>query len=353
MLELLYPLLPYIWALLLSVAIFIYVVLDGFDLGIGILFPFAKSEAERDLMMNSVAPFWDGNETWLVLGGGGLLVVFPMAYSIILPALYIPVITMLLALIFRGVAFEFRFKADSSKGFWTVAFCLGSLIATFSQGVLLGAFVQGIESSNGDFTGGPFDWFSAFSMMTGCALVIGYAFLGSLWLIGKTEHDLQKRMFEIAPYLLMGIMFFMGAVSVWMPLLYSDIPIMSVGFDAYQSTLIFEKWFTPPNIYFTAPIPLLTFILCLLTFRALQLKKEWMPYIYSLGIYLMGFVGLGISLWPNIVPPSVSFVEAAAAPASQLFTLVGALIMLPVVLGYVGYVYYIFRGKVTPEEAYH
>lgn len=353
MLDILYPALPYIWALLLSVAIFIYVVLDGFDLGVGILFPFSKSKEERDLMMNTVAPFWDGNETWLVLGGGGLLVVFPMAYSIILPALYIPVILMLLALIFRGVAFEFRFKAVKSKKYWSFAFCAGSILATFSQGVLLGAFVQGIEVTGRDFAGGPMDWLTPFSVMTGFALVAGYALLGALWLIGKTMGDIQDRMYHLAPYLLFTMMFFMGAVSIWMPLLHSEVPFFSVGFDEYRNTKIFERWFEVPHVFFTAPIPFLSFILFLLTFRALQIRQEWMPYFYTLGLFLLGFAGLGISLWPNIVPPSVSFVQASAAPSSQLFTLVGALIMLPVVLSYVGYIYYLFRGKVDPNESYH
>ena len=329
--------LPMIWYGLITVAIFLYVILDGFDLGVGVLFPFAPSEKSRDRMMNSIAPFWDGNETWLVLGGGGLFAAFPLAYAVLMPALYIPIILMLLGLVFRGVAFEFRFKANTSKKIWDQAFHFGSLLATFSQGVVLGAFVQGVTVQGRSFAGGPFDWLTAFSVMTGLALVCGYALLGATWLIMKTEDETQAWARQCAIYVLVFVALFMGLVSLSMPFINNDIK---------------NLWFTWPNILLLSPMPLLSAVMLVLLWIDLRRQREYRPFLLSLGLFLMNYLGLGISMWPWLVPFEITFRQAAAAPESQSLLLVGTVIMLPIILGYVGYCYYIFRGKSSHEATY-
>ena len=330
--------LPLIWGGLIVTAIFLYVILDGFDLGVGILFPFAPSNKCRNRMMNSIAPFWDGNETRLVLGGGGLFAAFPLAYAIVMPALYIPVILMLLGLIFRGVAFEFRFKATGqSRKIWDYAFHFGSLIATFTQGMILGGFVQGIEVAGRSFAGGPIDWLSAFSVMTGFALICGYALLGATWLIMKTEDITQEWARKCAAYVLVFVAVFMGLVSLSMPFLNADVK---------------NLWFSMPNFFILLPLPLLSVVLVVLLWRDLNTEKEYRPFLLSLGIFLMNYIGLGISLWPWLVPYKITLWQAAAAPESQSLLLIGTAIMLPVVLTYTGYSYYIFRGKTSHEAIY-
>lgn len=327
--------LPLIWAILLGLSIFLYVLLDGFDLGIGILFPFAPSDHCRDRMMHSVAPFWDGNETWLVLGGGGLFAAFPLAYSILLPAFYMPLIMMLLGLIMRGVAFEFRFKADLKWRFiWDSCFHFGSLGAAFCQGLILGSFVQGVTVSGRHFSGGPFDWATGFSVMTGIAVVFGYALLGATWLIMKTDAITQKWARLVAEYVLIFIGIFMALVSIIMPFL---------------NKIIITRWFSVPNIYYLSPIPLLTILLFIILFIDLkQAKRHYRPFLLSMGIFLMGYIGLGVSLYPWIVPFHYTFHQAAAFGPSLSLMLVGSLPLLPLILGYTGYCYYIFRGK-TPH----
>jgi len=330
--------LPLIWYGLITTAMFLYVVLDGFDLGVGILFPFAPSNECRDRMMNSIAPFWDGNETWLVLGGGGLFAAFPLAYAIVMPALYIPVILMLLGLIFRGVAFEFRFKAsESSRKIWDYAFHFGSLTAAFMQGMILGGFVQGIKVQGRQFAGNPLDWLSAFSVMTGLALVCGYALLGSTWLIMKTEDTTQRWARKCAGYVLAFVALFMALVSLTMPFLNDGVR---------------DFWFSLPNFVYLLPMPLLSAVAVVLLWRDLKNRREYRPFFISLGIFLLNYIGLGTSMWPWIVPFEVSFRQAAAAPESQSLLLVGTAVMLPLVLAYTGYCYYIFRGKASHEAAY-
>jgi cytochrome d ubiquinol oxidase subunit II len=330
--------LPLIWYGLIITAMFLYVILDGFDLGVGILFPFAPSDTCRDRMMNSIAPFWDGNETWLVLGGGGLFAAFPLAYAIVMPALYIPVILMLLGLVFRGVAFEFRFKATGkSRRIWDYAFHFGSLGAAFMQGMILGGFVQGIEVDGRSFAGNPLDWLSAFSVMTGLALVCGYALLGSTWLIMKTEDTTQDWARKCATYVLVLVTLFMGLVSVSMPFLNEDVKSL---------------WFSLPNFFFLLPMPSLSILSISLLWRDLSAGREYRPFLLSLGIFLLNYIGLGISLWPWLVPYEVTIWQAAAAPESQSLLLVGTVIMLPLVLTYTGYCYYIFRGKTSHEATY-
>jgi cytochrome d ubiquinol oxidase subunit II len=331
--------LPLIWAGIIAFAVFMYVLMDGFDLGVGILFPFAASDTERDIMMNSVAPIWDGNETWLVLGGGGLLAAFPLAYAIIMPALYFPVLIMLIALIFRGVAFEFRFKASPRKRWiWDRSFNLGSLVATFSQGLVLGGFLQGFEVEGRDFAGGTFDWLSPFGVFVGVALVFGYGLLGATWLIIKTEGELQQRFYRMARPLLVGTLGFIVVVSVWTPVYYPAIA---------------ERWFSWPNLLYLSPVPIVTAAVALALFRALRRQREVAPFVLAMGLFLLGNLGLGISLWPYVVPPSITLWEAASPPNALMFMLVGAVILTPAILFYTGYSYFVFRGKVRADAGYH
>jgi cytochrome d ubiquinol oxidase subunit II len=331
--------LPLIWGLLIASAIFLYVLLDGFDLGVGIIFPFAPSDKCRDRMMNSIAPFWDGNETWLVLGGGGLFAAFPLAYAILMPAFYIPIIVMLLGLIMRGVAFEFRFKAEGkSRNIWDYAFHFGSLGAAFCQGMILGAFVQGVEISGRNFSGGPFDWATGFSVMTGIAIVFGYALLGSTWLVMKTEDITQDWARKVASYVLFFVGLFMMLVSIAMPFL---------------NECIQKLWFSSPNIYYLLPIPLLTAALFLLVWYDLHRQKhEYRPFIASVGIFFFGYLGLGVSLFPWIIPYQYDIWQAAASGPGLSLMLVGVIPLLPLILGYTGYCYYVFRGKSGHDPMY-
>jgi cytochrome d ubiquinol oxidase subunit II len=330
--------LPLIWAGIIGLAIFVYVCLDGFDLGVGILFPFAPSEECRRRMLNSIAPFWDGNETWLILGGGGLFAAFPLAYAILLPAFYIPVLTMLIALVFRGVAFEFHYKSsDRARFFWDYAFHFGSLAAAFSQGVMLGAFVQGVAVDGRVFAGGPFSWATPFALMTGVALVWGYALLGSTWLIMKTDENTQAWARKISSYVLLYVILFMITVSLWVPFLKND---------------IYLRWFSWPNLGYLLPIPVATFILCLMLIQSVRSTREIRPFLLTLALFALNYIGLMISIYPWIVPYKVHFSEAAAVGPSLSLMLVGVVITLPVILAYTGYNYYIFRGKSSHEDVY-
>ncbi len=330
--------LPLIWGVLIATAILLYVLLDGFDLGIGILFPFAPSDKCRDRMMNSIAPFWDGNETWLVLGGGGLFAVFPLAYAILLPAFYMPIITMMLGLITRGVAFEFRFKSsEQSRRLWDYAFHFGSLTAAFSQGVILGSFVQGVQITGRNFSGGVFDWATGFSMVTGMAVVCGYALLGSTWLVMKTEDVTQDWARRAASYVLIFVGLFMGVVSITMPFLNPKI-----------STF----WFSTPNVFYLMPIPVATALSFFFIWRGLRTKAEFTPFLLSLAVFLMGYLGLGISLYPWIIPFQYTLWDAASSGPTLSLLLVGIVPLLPIILSYTAYSYYIFRGKASHEHLY-
>jgi cytochrome d ubiquinol oxidase subunit II len=329
--------LPVIWAGLIGTAVAMYVILDGFDLGIGILFPFARNESQRDQMMRSIAPFWDGNETWLVLGGGGLWVAFPTAYAIIMPAMYLPVIVMLLALVFRGVAFEFRHVSES-KGLWNFAFAFGSLLAAFSQGVILGGLIQGIKVANRQFAGGHFDWATPFTLLCGLALIAGYALLGATFLIMKTEGEVAERARRQAKLLLLVVLGFMALVSLYTP---------------YAFERIANRWFSLPNFYYLWPVPLVTALVAYLLWRWLGKGREALPFIATIVLFLLGYLGLVISSFPYLVPPSLTVWDTAAAPASQIFMLIGTVFLLPIILGYIVFVYWLFRGKVREGEAYH
>ncbi|WP_114394243.1 cytochrome d ubiquinol oxidase subunit II [Oleisolibacter albus] len=322
-----------------ALAVFMYVLMDGFDLGVGILFPFAPGgDGDRDTMMNTVAPIWDGNETWLILGAAALFAGFPLAYSVLLPALYLPVLLMLIALIFRGVAFEFRFKADSSKYLWTTSFFVGSVAATFSQGIILGAFIQGFEVTGRDFTGSIWGWLSPFALMVGVAMVFGYALLGSCWLIWKTTGPLQDWCYRLAPKLLLAVLLFVGIVSLWTPLTNLDVR---------------ARWFTWPNILYLSPVPIITLAVAGLQYRAVRLRREGTPFVLAMLLFLLAYGGLAISLWPYIIPPSITIWEAASPPESQIFLLVGLVILIPTILAYTAFTYWVFRGKVRPGEGYH
>ncbi|KQK31632.1 ubiquinol oxidase subunit II [Bosea thiooxidans] len=330
--------LPVIWAGLIGTAVMLYVVLDGFDLGIAILFPTTKEEGERDQMMNSVAPFWDGNETWLVLGGGGLWVAFPQAYAIIMPAFYIPIILMLLALIFRGVAFEFRWVAKPHHRRWDLAFWLGSTVAAFAQGLVLGGLIQGIKVENGQFAGGPFDWLTPFMVMCGAGVVVGYALLGATWLVFKTEGPVAERARRQAKTLLIGLLAFAALVSLWTP---------------YAHPRIAERWFTPANLAWLWPFPVLTALCGYLAWRRLHGAHEFTPFALTIAIFLLCFLGLSISNFPYLVPPDVTIWDAAAAPSSHIFVLIGVSFLLPMILFYTAFVYWTFRGKVRADSGYH
>jgi cytochrome d ubiquinol oxidase subunit II len=331
-------LLPVIWAILIATAVMLYVVLDGFDLGIGILFPFARKEEERDVMMNSVAPFWDGNETWLVLGGGGLWVAFPQAYAVIMPAMYLPVIVMLLALIFRGVSFEFRWVAKPRHALWDIAFAGGSIVAAFAQGVILGGLIQGITVVDGKFAGGGFDWATPFALLCGVALVAGYGLLGATWLIAKTEGPVAAFGRRAAGTLLIAVLVFVALVSLWTPF----------GFER-----IAERWFSTPNIYFLWPVPVVTAALAWYVWRGLKREHDYGPFLGVVGLFLLSYLGLAISTFPYLVPPSLTIWDTAAAPDSQMFTLIGVVFLLPIIVGYFVFVFWTFRGKVRMGEGYH
>jgi cytochrome d ubiquinol oxidase subunit II len=330
--------LPIIWAGIIGVAVAMYVILDGFDLGIGALFPFAKDESERAQMISSIAPFWDGNETWLVLGGAGLLVAFPGAYAVIMPAFYLPVIVMLLALVFRGVAFEFRSVASTSKYLWNLSFAGGSTAAAFCQGVILGGMVQGVRVEQGAYAGGAFDWATPFALLCGFGVVAGYALLGATWLVLKTEGAVAKRAREHAQVLLVAVLAFMAAVSLWTPI---SIPRIA------------ERWFSVPNIYFLWPVPVATAMLAFWAWHWLRHGRDVLPFLATIGLFLLGYLGLVISSFPYLVPPSLTIWETAAAPASQFFMLIGTLVLLPLILAYTGFVYWLFHGKVRAGEGYH
>lgn len=330
--------LPLIWAGLIAFAVLAYVILDGFDLGVGILFLFVKGEAERDQMMNSVAPVWDGNETWLVLGGGGLFAVFPLAYAVIMPALYAPIIAMLLALVFRGVAFEFRWKTRRGKMIWDWAFNVGSTAAAFFQGIALGAFVQGIPVAERAYAGGWWDWLSPFSLSTGVALVIGYALLGATWMIYKTDGEVQKQCYKFAWISGLLTLALIAIVSLWTPFL---------------NPQFMARWFAWPQALYVTPVPVLVSACAVALGYGLRKQHELTPFLASLGLFVLSFIGLCISFYPHIVPSSVTIWQAAAPDNSLRFLLVGALVLLPLILAYTAYSYWVFRGKVNAIGGYH
>lgn len=330
--------LPFIWAMIIAFVVLMYVVLDGFDLGVGILFPLAGSSENKDVMMNSVAPVWDGNETWLVMGGGGLFAVFPLAYATLLPALYMPLMIMLLALVFRGVAFEYRWRARRFKFVWDLSFFAGSITAALMQGIALGAMVQGIEVENRAYAGGWWDWLSAFSVMTGVAVVTGYTLLVATWLVMKTTGELQEKMRRVSFLSATVTLCFISAASAITP---------------FMNPVYFERWFKVPTIYFSLIVPALLLYMASSLYRGLKHKSDYSPFFSALAIFVLSFIGIIISFYPYIVPPSLTIQEAAAPAKSLLFTLYGTVALIPLILGYTALAYWVFRGKIDPAEGYH
>ena len=330
------PTLTIIWAGIIAFAVALYVVMDGFDLGIGILFPFFRVGAERDAAMNAIAPVWDGNETWLVLGGGGLMAAFPLAYAIVLPALYTPLIAMLLGLVFRGVAFEFRWRDPGHRRLWDAGFCFGSAVATFAQGVTLGALLQGIAVEGRAYAGGWWDWLTPFSLLTGASLLVAYALLGGTWLLWKTEGQVRDDARRFARILLPGMLAAMAAVSAATPFLEGQ---------------YWERWFVWPGLLVTVPMPLLALGCAAMAWRGIATGRDRQPFIWTLGLFATCMAGLGVSIWPDVVPGRISIFAAAAPPESQIFMLVGVAVMIPLILAYTGWSYWVFRGKVG--DGYH
>lgn len=330
--------LAFIFAAIIALAVLLYVVVDGFDLGIGILFPFFPAEEDRRRMMNSIAPVWDGNETWLVAGGGGLLAGFPLAYGIIFSALYAPIIAMVLALIFRGVAFEFRYRSRRNRHLWDLGFAVGSIVAAFAQGITLGALVQGIPVANRAYAGGWWDWLTPFSLLTGAALVVGYALLGATWLIKKTDGDLQERAYQWATRAGIGTLAGIGLVSLLTPFLN----------PAYM-----ERWFSWPAVLYTMPVPLLVILVAYILFQSLAQRWTYTPFLAAMGLFVLSYIGLGISFYPYVVPTQLTIWDVAAPDSSLAFVLIGAVFLLPIIVFYMAYSYWVFRGKVDVEGGYH
>ena len=327
-----------LFAFIIAFAVLAYVAMDGFDLGLAILFPLFPDRRDRDVMMNSVAPLWDGNETWLVLGGGALFAAFPMGYAILLPALYTPLIAMLLGLVFRGVAFEFRWRIDRDKNIWDAAFFGGSLLAALAQGIALGATLQGVKVAGRAYAGGWFDWLTPFSLLTGVATVAAYCLLGSAWLVMKTSGSLQNKAFKLTKVALFATLVFIAAISLATPFLTGH---------------YWERWFSFPSIILTAPVPVAVALFTWGILVSLQRRHDVFPFVLSLCLFAVTFGGLGISIWPYIVPESVTIWEAASPEKSQAFMLVGVGILIPIILAYTAYAYWIFRGKVDPNAGYH
>jgi cytochrome d ubiquinol oxidase subunit II len=329
---------PVLWAFIIAFAVFVYVVMDGFDLGLGMLFPLFPKKADRNVMMNTVAPVWDGNETWLVLGGGGLMAAFPLAYAVLMPALYTPMIAMLIGLIFRGVAFEFRWRTQRERNLWDIAFAAGSLLAAMAQGVALGAILQGIHVEGRHYGGGWWDWLTPFSILTGLAVVVGYALLGATWLVMKTEGELRDEAYRLSWWLLFAMLAAIGAVSLATPFLHMEYA---------------NRWFAWPNIILTAPVPIAVGGVTVLLLRSLANRQDYRPFFLTLALFGLSYAGLGVSMWPYIVPRSITIWQAASPENSLIFMLFGVAVLVPMILGYTTWAYYVFRGKVNPESGYH
>lgn len=325
-----------IWAVIIAFSIIMYVLLDGFVLGMGILFPLAPDEESRDIMMNTGAPIWDGNETWLVLAGTTLLGAFPLVYTIILPALYIGVFLMVAALIFRGVAFELRFKSRRSRKWWNLAFAGGSAVAAFAQGAVVGAYILGFETQSRTFAGGPFDWLTPFTVMTGLGMMAGLALLGATWIIMKTEGGVQEWAYRLVPKLLAVVLLVFAIVSLWTP---------------YVDPGVWDRWFR--NIGVIWILPAMALLSAALLFWSVRKRRDRLPFLATLSMFIFTYLGLLVSRWPYVVPPNHTLWDAAASPGSQLFLLVGTLFVIPIILGYTGWAYWVFRGKVRPGEGYH
>lgn len=327
-------LLPIIFFALMAVAVFFYIIFDGYDLGVGLLFPFVKERADRDAMVATIDPFWDANETWIVLGVGVLFIAFPKAYGEILVTLYIPTVTMLAGLILRGCAFDFRNTAKKEhQKMWDNLFCLGSYIATMSQGIMIGLYVMGLEQT-------ALSW--GFAILTGIAVCFGYALLGSAWLIFKAKDHIR----------LLAIKTIKNSIF----LAFLAIVLISVA-TAFTNDAVYEKWFTMPNMLYLAPVPIACVILAAIIFIMLPkiakdttYKHDWVPYLCAVLIVLCAFIGFGYSMFPDIILGKLTIWEASSAPKSLEFTLWGVGLVLPLILAYTFYVHHIFKGKIEHHE---
>lgn len=326
-----------IWAFIIAFAIFAYVVMDGFDLGIGILFPTFAAGRERDRAMNSIAPVWDGNETLLVLGGGGLFAAFPLAYAVILPATYPLVIAMLLGLVFRGVAFEYRWRDPGHQKFWDAAFTGGSLVAALSQGMILGALLQGIDVEGRAYAGSWWDWLTPYTLLTGLGTVAGYALLGATWLIWKLDGPEQDHARRLAIRAGGATIALMGAVSLY-----------NIALNQEYAA----HWLSAPQIYWVAPVPVVTAVVSLSLLHSILKARNSKPFWLAITLFFLGMSGLGVTIWPYVVPPGITIWDAAAPMRSQIFMLVGVAFTLPLIIGYTAWAYWVFRGKVA-DEGYH
>ena len=329
---------PLIWGLLIATSILIYVILDGFDLGIGILFPYLETDEQRSTAMNTVAPVWDGNETWLILGGGGLFATFPLAYAVLMPALYMPVLLMMFGLIFRGVSFEYRFQDKAHEKYWDIAFTGGSMLATLCQGIALGAFVQGIDVADRAYAGGWWDWLTPFSLLTGVALMVGYSLLGATWLVMKTEGALREKAIRYSRITLFLTVGFIALIS-----------LATLSLD--DQFLV--RWTSWPYMLYASPVPIAVIFVSYYLWRSLSGTKDYKAFIAAVSLFVLSFIGLAINMYPYIVPLELTIWQAAAPDNSLSFLLVGTLFLLPMILGYTIYAYWIFRGKVKEGEGYH
>jgi cytochrome d ubiquinol oxidase subunit II len=326
-----------VWSCLVGLAVILYVVLDGFSLGVALLFPTARDEKERDLLMDSIAPVWDANQTWIIFGGGALFIAFPMVYAILFSGLYVPLLTFVFGLIFRGVAFEFRANA-TRKTTWNRAFFYGSLVAVLSQGLTLGGIISGVKVAGGRFAGGPFDWLNPFSLVVGIALASGYILLGSTYLIIKTSGPVQERAYRQALWSGLVVLGFQVLVTFWTPLHYPS---------------VLTNWFSSPRIYFIWTFPALGLVAFYRLLRSLKNRREVQPFFCTVLLFLAGYLGLAASLYPYALPPSITFHDAVAQHETLRFTLWGVIVVLPLVLGYTIYSYSIFRGKAGKEGYFH
>ncbi len=326
-----------IWAFIIAFAVFAYVVMDGFDLGIGILFPTFEAGPERDRAMNSIAPVWDGNETWLVLGGGGLFAAFPLAYAVILPATYPLITAMLLGLVFRGVAFEYRWRDPGHRALWDFAFTGGSLVAAMAQGMILGALLQGIEVVDRAYAGSWFDWLTPYTLLTGLGTVAGYTLLGAAWLVWKLDGESQDHARRMGLRAAWATVVLLGAVSLY---------------NVFLNAEYAARWLTEPEIYLAAPVPILTAIVAVSLLRALRRERHSKPFWLAIALFFLGMAGLGVTMWPYVVPPGITIWDAAAPQRSQVFMLIGVAITMPLIIAYTAWAYWVFRGKVG-HEGYH